>query len=227
MAIEAVLFDFSGTLFRLEPDETWADLVGADGKPLNRSQQDAILDRMTRPIGDGAVFDAEGQLAWERRDLDPAMHRTAYREVLRQAGLPTPALVERLYDWMLDPLVWTPYPDTGVVLKTLAAQGIPVAVVSNIAFDIRPAFAANDWDRLVAARTLSFEVGAVKPDPRIFLTAVEKLGVRPESALMVGDSAVADGGAVAAGCRFALVDPLPTDERAEGLLEVLRRHELA
>ena len=100
---------------------------------------------------------------------------------------------------MLDPLAWTPYPDTGDVLKTLAAQGIPVAVVSNIAFDIRPAFAANGWDRLVAAHTLSFEVGAVKPDLRIFPAAVAQLGVRPESALMVGDSAEADGGAVAAG----------------------------
>ncbi|MEV4124976.1 HAD-IA family hydrolase [Nocardia sp. NPDC049707] len=227
MAIEAVLFDFSGTLFRLEPDESWADMVGADDKPLDRSQQAAILDRMTTPVGHSAVFDAEGRLAWERRDLDPAMHRIAYHEVLRQAGVSTPELIERLYDWMLDPLAWTPYPDTGAVLKTLAAQGIPVAVVSNIAFDIRPAFAVNGWDRLVAAHTLSFEVGAVKPDPRIFLAAVDQLGVRPESALMVGDSAVADGGAVAAGCGFALVDPLPTVERAEGLLEVLRWHELA
>ncbi|MEV5832375.1 HAD family hydrolase [Nocardia sp. NPDC052112] len=227
MAIEAVLFDFSGTLFRLEPDETWADMVGVDGKSLDRSRQAAILDRMTTPVGHGADFDAAGRLAWERRDLDPALHRAAYHEVLRQAGVPTPALVERLYDWMLDALAWTPYPDTGAVLKTLAAQGIPVAVVSNIAFDIRPAFAANGWDRLVAAYTLSFEIGAVKPDSRIFRTAVAQLGVRPESALMVGDSAVADGGAVGVGCGFALVDPLPTVARPEGLLEVLRRHELA
>ncbi|MFX0576508.1 HAD family hydrolase [Nocardia nepalensis] len=224
VAIEAVLFDFSGTLFRLEPDEVWDDMVGPDGKPLDQA---AILDRMTTPVGHGARFDAAGRTAWERRDLDPAMHRTAYLEVLRQAGVPTQALVERLYDWMLDPLAWTPYPDTGAVLKTLAAQDIPVAVVSNIAFDIRPAFAAGGWDRLVAAHTLSFEVGAVKPDPRIFLTALDRLGVRPESALMVGDSAEADGGAVAAGCGFALVDPLPTADRAEGLLDVLRRYELA
>ncbi len=227
MAIEAVLFDFSGTLFRLESGEIWADVVGADGKPLDRSQRAEILDRITAPVGHGANFDAAGRLAWEQRDLDPAMHRTAYCEVLRQAGVPTPALVERLYDWMLDPLAWTPYPDTGAVLRTLAAQGILVAVVSNIAFDIRPAFAANGWDRLVAAHTLSFEVGAVKPDSRIFLAAVEQLGVRPEAALMVGDSTVADGGAVGVGCGFALVDPLPTVERPEGLLEVLRRYQLA
>ncbi|WP_433733685.1 HAD family hydrolase [Nocardia sp. CA-129566] len=223
VAIEAVLFDFSGTLFRLEPDETWDGMVGLDGEPLD---QVTILERMTRPVGAGARFDAAGRIAWERRDLDPAMHRTAYFEVLRQAGVPTPTLIERFYDRVLDPMSWTPYPDTGAVLKTLAAQDIPVAVVSNIAFDIRPAFAANGWDRLIAAHTLSFEVGAVKPDPRIFLAALDQLGVRPESALMVGDSAEADGGAVAAGCAFALVDPVPTADRAEGLLDVLRQYEL-
>ena len=38
---------------------------------------------------------------------------------------------------------------------------------------------------------------------------------------MVGDSEEADGGAVAIGCRFALVDPLPTEQRPNGLLTAL------
>ena len=41
---------------------------------------------------------------------------------------------------------------------------------------------------------------------------------------MVGDSDEADGGARALGCAFALVDPLPTAERADGLLAALRSH---
>lgn len=44
--------------------------------------------------------------------------------------------------------------------------------MSNIAFDVRPAFeaigAAVDVDEFV----LSFEVGAVKPDPAIFTAAL-------------------------------------------------------
>jgi FMN phosphatase YigB (HAD superfamily) len=43
---------------------------------------------------------------------------------------------------------------------------------------------------------------------------------------MVGDSAEADGGATTLGCRFALVDPLPTEERPTGLIDVLRQHGL-
>ena len=38
---------------------------------------------------------------------------------------------------------------------------------------------------------------------------------------MVGDSEEADGGATAIGCRFALVDPLPTDQRPDGLMPAL------
>ncbi|MEV0103817.1 HAD family hydrolase, partial [Nocardia sp. NPDC050789] len=42
----------------------------------------------------------------------------------------------------------------------------------------------------------------------------------------VGDSLEADGGAKALGCAFALVDPLPTDERATGLWDAVRAHDL-
>ena len=41
---------------------------------------------------------------------------------------------------------------------------------------------------------------------------------------MVGDSEEADGGARALGCAFALVDPLPTAQRPDGLLAALRTH---
>jgi FMN phosphatase YigB (HAD superfamily) len=44
---------------------------------------------------------------------------------------------------------------------------------------------------------------------------------------MVGDSEENDGAAAELGCSFALVDPLPTDERPTGLLDALREHGLA
>ena len=92
-------------------------------------------------------------------------------------------------------------------------------MVSNIAFDVRPAFAAIGADDDVDEFVLSFEVGAVKPSPGIFETALTRLGVAAADALMIGDSEEADGGAVNVGCRFALVDPLPTDRRQDGLID--------
>jgi len=61
----------------------------------------------------------------------------------------------------------------------------------------------------------------VKPDAKIFETALSRLGVDATHAVMVGDSDEADGGARAVGCGFILVDPLPTNERRDGLRSAL------
>jgi HAD superfamily hydrolase (TIGR01493 family) len=148
----------------------------------------------------------------------PHLHREAYLHVLRESGL-AHHHAESLYARAIDPVCWTPYPDTATVLAGLRQRGIKTAVVSNIAFDLRPAF---DGVGSVAEFVLSFEVGAVKPDPVIFQTALDGLGVAADRTLMVGDSDEADGGARALGCAFALVDPLPTWERTDGLLSALR-----
>ena len=122
---------------------------------------------------------------------------------------------------MIDPLNWTPYPDTAGVLESLHRHGIKTAVVSNIAFDVRPAFESIGAAWFVDEFVLSFEVGVVKPDPAIFETALSRLGIQGAHAVMVGDSDEADGGARAIGCGFILVDPLPTTQRHDGLRNAL------
>ncbi|MBN3457941.1 HAD-IA family hydrolase [Mycobacterium sp. DSM 3803] len=218
--VKAVLFDFSGTLFRLEEDESWFAGIAVDERAVDGHVQAELMRRLTAPTGRSVEMTDEQYDAWVNRDLAPHLHREAYLHVLRESGL-ADHHAESLYDRVIDPASWTAYPDTARVLKSLKRQGIKTAVVSNIAFDVRPAFeaigAAVDVDEFV----LSFEVGAVKPDPAIFTAALDKLGVAPSDALMVGDSEEADGGALAVGCRFALVDPLPTTERTEGLIAAL------
>ncbi|MFF0637032.1 HAD family hydrolase [Nocardia sp. NPDC004151] len=226
MAIDAVLFDFSGTLFRFD-DAAFhgARLTDAAGRLLDTHEVAEIMRRMTAPVGRFVELDADGQFAWENRDLDPVLHRRAYLEVLERSGVPESQAV-RLYELMRDPGEWSPYPDTGEVLRALHERGLGVGVVSNIAFDIRPAFADRGWLRYIDEFALSYEVGAMKPDARIFAAALDVLGVAPGRALMVGDSLEADGGAKALGCAFALVDPLPTDDRATGLWDAVRAHDL-
>jgi HAD superfamily hydrolase (TIGR01509 family) len=225
VTIQAVLFDFSGTLFRLEQDESWlADLTDTDGEGLDIEAQTELMRRMTAPVGQVVDLDDEHKFAWENRDLDPALHQKVYLEVLKQSGVPRPDQARALYDRLITPTQWTPYPDTEAVLKNCADQGLRVGVLSNIAFDIRPAFTTRGWDAYVDEFVLSFEVGAIKPDPEIFRIALGKLGFTGEETLMVGDSEEADGGARALGCAFSLVDPLPTAERPEGLLAALCSH---
>jgi HAD superfamily hydrolase (TIGR01509 family) len=219
----AVLFDFSGTLFRLEEDDSWFDGISVDGQDdaINGHVQAELMRRLTAPTGRSVEMGPDEYHAWVNRDLAPHLHREAYLHVLRESGV-ADHHAESLYQRVISPSSWTPYPDTAETLQQLSALGLRTAVVSNIAFDLRPAFAAIGADRHVDEFVLSFEVGAVKPDPKIFTTALERLAVDPASAVMVGDSEEADGGARGVGCDFILVDPLPTAERPDGLLRALR-----
>jgi HAD superfamily hydrolase (TIGR01509 family) len=221
--VQAVLFDYSGTLFRLEEDESWFHGIQVDERQVDGHVQAELMRRLTAPVGQHVEMTPEAYHAWVNRDLAPHLHREAYLHVLRESGL-ADHHAEALYARVIDPASWTPYPDTAKVLKGLRQQGIKTAVVSNIAFDVRPAFVtlglADDVDQFV----LSFEVGAVKPDAAIFETALSRLGVAAADAVMVGDSDEADGGARAVGCEFALVDPLPTVDRPEGLRTALAEY---
>ncbi|AQT78643.1 haloacid dehalogenase [Mycolicibacterium litorale] len=228
MHASAVLFDFSGTLFRLEGDDSWftgMELVNDDGRrAVDEHAQAELMDRLTHPTGGSVTRTAEAYHAWVNRDLKPALHREAYLHALADAGL-SGHHAEALYRRAIDPDSWVPYPDTVEVLRSLEAGGVRTAVVSNIAFDIRPALeaAGAKADEIV----LSYEVGVVKPDPRIFQIALERLGVEAHEAIMVGDSEENDGGARAIGCDFILVDPLPVAERPTGLIDPLRARGVA
>ncbi|MCB1266007.1 MAG: HAD-IA family hydrolase [Mycobacterium sp.] len=214
-SVRAVLFDFSGTLFRLDEDDRWFD----DMPGVDEQFQAELMERLTHPTGSGVRMTERAYHAWLHRDLEPALHREAYMHVLQVSGL-ADQHARALYQRVIDPASWTPYPDTSTVLNALPHKGIRTAVVSNIAWDIRRNFA--DAGAPADEFVLSFEVGAAKPDLRIFQTALDRLGVAAADAVMVGDSEENDGAARELGCGFILVDPLPTAQRPTGLLDGLR-----
>jgi len=106
-------------------------------------------------------------------------------------------------------------------VSRLRERGIPVAVVSNIGWDPRPVFVEHGLDAFIDTYVLSYLHGIQKPDPRLFATACEAIGVAPRDALMVGDDRRADGGATALGCAVHFVDHLPVNARPDGLRPVL------
>ena len=56
-------------------------------------------------------------------------------------------------------------------------------------------------------RVYSFETGHRKPEPEIFLDALDRVGLAPEQCLMVGDNLTADCiGARKVGMQAALID---------------------
>ncbi len=225
--IKGVMFDFSGTLFRVESTEEWLRAVVTERGDVLTEEELALLAARLEEFGalpGGAVprrLPAELADVWEQRDLSPEQHRAAYTALAMRAGLPASELADALYLRHMAPPAWQPYPDTVSTLTALRGRGIPVAVVSNIGWDLRPVFREHGVDPLVDAYLLSFEHGVQKPDPALFQAACDRLGLAPADVLMVGDDRTADAGAAALGCPVHLVDHLPVTRRPAALTVVL------
>ena len=97
------------------------------------------------------------------------------------------------------------FEDALPVLAELRAAGLRIGLVSNT---------GRNLDRFVAHHGLDVDValssrvhGKTKPSPSIFRAALERLGVEPRDAVMVGDSLADDvEGARAIGMRGILLD---------------------
>ncbi|MEU8818940.1 HAD-IA family hydrolase [Actinoplanes sp. NPDC048796] len=222
--VDAVLFDFHGTLAQVEDPVTWVlAAAAACGHSLDRGKATVLADRLVMAGRAGGPLPTRvpPHLAehWSDRDLYAHSHRAAYTGLAATVATDVEGLADALYDRLLGPDGWLPYADTASTLRTLHEAGIKVAVVSNIGFDIRPHFDAWGMSPLVDAFALSYELGRTKPDPAIFLRACGMVGADPERTLMVGDTP-ADAGAVKAGCA-ALVLPAAEPGRPNGLAATL------
>jgi HAD superfamily hydrolase (TIGR01549 family) len=93
------------------------------------------------------------------------------------------------------------FDETAASLMMLREAGVKTWVVSNLAMPYGPPL-RRLLGELVGGYSLSFEVGATKPDPAIFAHACSGLSLAPSQVLMVGDSRRADvEGAEAFGMR--------------------------
>ncbi|MGP3946717.1 MULTISPECIES: HAD family hydrolase [Streptomyces] len=218
--VQAVLFDFAGTLFDDTGVFTASRLVAKAGNRGVRLDEQVAATLIRRTL---AYVDApERSAAKEGCDLSPDAHRRIWTGLIADAGPFEPPLVEALYDCLTDNDAWLPYPDALPVLEALSAAGVPTGVLSNIGWDIRPVFERTGVLDQLDAVVLSCEVGLAKPDPAVFDVACERLGLPAGRVLFVGDDPVKDGAAARAGLPVYLL-PSERDVRVpRGLTGVLR-----
>jgi HAD superfamily hydrolase (TIGR01493 family) len=196
---DGVCFDFGDTLFHSPDGATVLTEVG-------------VAPAVARALWDKIWRDSKTPEALaSKRDLSPEAHRSGWMALFAQADALRPGISTLLYERVMDHSRWIPFPDTEPVLRELKRRGVKVGVVSNIAEDLRPAFAKHGWSDLVDGFTHSFEQGVEKPNPALFLAACAAIGTPPGRTLVVGDHPV-DGGAVVAGCTVLL---LPRTEPGE------------
>jgi HAD superfamily hydrolase (TIGR01509 family) len=201
--MQAVLFDWRGTLVTDFPDSWWLERAY---QSLARSPVKGEIERMVGALA-RAAEEQDIRAGFLTEDCSATLHRDHNLRWFRRAGLDE-ELALALYELDFDPAAHPFYRDVPSTLETLRARGIGVAIVSDIHFDLRPEFETAGLGECVGTYVLSFEHGFQKPDRRMFEIALDQLEVKPSDALMLGDRLRRDGGAVACGIPTVILPPL-------------------
>ena len=166
--IEAVLFDWTNTLVRLD----WDDARVEEGHRAALGRDDPEFTRRWRDL----LFGDHG-------------HRP-YADLLAGLGVQDPdAFIDAEHE------VWFPayavLASAGALLDALRARGLKTALVANAWPDpgrvLRTDAQTFGFAERLDAMVFSEELGIRKPAPGIFLHAAAELGVEPQAAVYVGD----------------------------------------
>jgi putative hydrolase of the HAD superfamily len=196
----AVLLDALGTLLELIPPWPRLRQTLAQRHGVEVSEDDA----KRAVLAEMAYYRAHHQEGSDPERLVELRRRCT--EVLSNELPATGSIdAEALTEALLDSLRFDPYPDAAPALAGLREAGVLIAVVSNWDCSLADVLAGVGLGAAVDTIVVSAEVGAAKPDPRIFEIALERLRRVAGEALAVGDSLETDvAGAQAAGIRAVL-----------------------
>ncbi|WP_022881148.1 HAD family hydrolase [Gryllotalpicola ginsengisoli] len=132
------------------------------------------------------------------------LYGALWRRALEVYGLDEPAAGELAEaQWAAELAAFRAYDDVAGLIERAAGRGIRLALVTNGPSVVQRAkLEATGLADAFDAVVISAEAGVAKPEPRIFRTALDALGVAPGRAWHVGDSLEYDvAGAQAAGVR--------------------------
>ena len=110
------------------------------------------------------------------------------------------AFFTELYTHFATAEPWFVYPDVRPALENWIKLGIELGVLSNFDSRLYSVLQALDLAKFFTSVSISTQVGAAKPDPKIFAVGLHKHDCPPELAWHIGDSFKEDyQGAKAAG----------------------------
>ena len=198
MPLRAILLDALGTLVALEPQAApFAALVGerhgvavapADGARALRAEMAHYRRNCIRAADDASLA---------------ALRLECAALVGRELGGPLAALdPAELVPTLLDSIRFHAYPEVPAALARLRGDGLALVVASNWDISLHDVLERTGLAGLLDGVVTSAEVGAAKPDGRLFAAALAVAGAGAGEALHVGDSLDEDvQGALAAGLR--------------------------
>lgn len=93
------------------------------------------------------------------------------------------------------------FPDVMVALTTMKRWGLGLGIVSDTGPEARRLYEELGWTEFFDAYAISAELGCCKPDPRMYRTASEGLGLKPSECLFVDNDVACLQGALELGYR--------------------------
>ena len=210
----AVLLDALGTLVDLD------DPVGG----LLRALRARGVEAEQRAVGAALQAEIDHYRAEHHRAVDAASLEEVRRECAAvfgaALGAPAAGLAPQdVLAALLEGLRFRAFDDVVPALTALRAGGARLAVVSNWDVSLHDVLARTGLAPWFDVVVTSAEERTQKPEPALFLRALERLGgVDPAAALHVGDDLGADvAGARAAGVRGVLLDRAGTAGAVAGV----------
>jgi epoxide hydrolase-like predicted phosphatase len=169
VGIRALIFDFGGVLVRMIDDRPRLALAKKLGLPLSG------LDEL--------VFFSESAAQASRGEISVAMHWEAVRKALGLQPGDMPSFLQQF--WSADDVNWRLLD----YIRSLRPR-FKVGLLSNAWDDLRKTL-HDRWniDGLFDELIISAEVKLVKPDPRIFQLATDRLKVLPDETIFIDDIA--------------------------------------
>lgn len=189
-----LLFDLDDTLvsFSAGPRDFWAEAWEAHGGPalgISGAELSAAVFEV------GGAYWRDPELASKRRQDLYRARRDVALLAFEELGIADDALAQRVADDFTERKeeAVAPFPQALETLQALRARGVRLGLVTNGS----GAFQRRKLERYAMAQyfeaiLIEGEWGRGKPHPSIFGEALQRMGVTPEQAWMVGDNLVAD-----------------------------------
>ena len=182
MLIRAVIFDFGETL-----------ATGKLDAKSYRQQLLAYIHSLGYALSEKSLAKTlDGMLAIlmkARKENKELTFEELYSRVLVKLGInPTEEVLSHIHGLYAENFTVEPVPGVTKVLQTLHGR-YKLAVLSNAMSQLpRLALEKASLTKFFQLIIISRDLGIRKPDPKIFQYVLEKLGVKPEETIHVGDS---------------------------------------
>ncbi len=237
MSYRLLCLDAGFTL--LSPRRTLADalsgVLASDGHAITEDEMRSAWEESDRFFWD--EYHRPGNDTWTDDGRIDDYWRRYHGVMLERLGVEARReVLDRILASQFASDAWELYPDVEPMLREVRELGVRIGIVSDWGSNLRAIVRELGLEGHLDFVLPSGAVGLAKPNPAFFRVAADRAGVRPEEALMVGDSYRADvRGAWSAGMAAAWLDrseghritpddePPPADVRIVRSLDELPR----